>query len=174
MAQHPTTDGGTDPMTDDRLAKVETVTIPFETFKKALKRNYLGDRDRWDRSFVLRLYPPFEAEMEAEYYESEQGRHYNNDWDEKPFHIKPELLILEGTDLGFRSICDPPEEWQIKRDLTDEQIEEEGGLEASMQIAWDIFWDELKTILPDRFDLGCVHGFGTYYVDIEWEFEDDD
>lgn len=28
--------------------------------------------------------------MEAEYYESEQGRHYDNNWNEKPFHIIPE------------------------------------------------------------------------------------
>jgi len=50
---------------DSRLEKVETVEINFETFKKALSRNYLGERDSHDRSYVLRLYPEFQSVMES-------------------------------------------------------------------------------------------------------------
>lgn len=157
-----------DTMIDTRLEKVETVTISFETFKKALKRNYLGERHRNDRSYVLRLYPPFEAEMEAEYYESEQGRHYDSNWDEKPFHIPPELIILEGTERGFRGIVDAPEEWQIHQALSEEQIEEEGGIEAAMDEAWEIFWDDVEYNLPETFDLGRVQGIGDHTVELNW------
>ena len=159
-----------DPQTDTRLEKVETVTISFETFKKALKRNYLGERHRSDRSYVLRLYPPFEAGMEAEYYESEQGRHYNNEWNEKPLHISPELLILEGTDRGFRGIYEWPTEANTRNALTEEKIEEAGGIEEAVEIEREIFWDEVKHSLPETFDLGKVQpATGNYTVDLNWE-----
>lgn len=162
-----------DPRTDDRLEKVNTVRIPFETFTKALERNYLGESDCHDRSYVLRLYPPFNATMGAEYYESEQGRHYNNEWDEKPFHINPELLILEGENGSFRDVVNYPTEAEVRNALTNEQIEEEGGIEEALRIGKKMFWDELKTILPKTFDLGCIHGLNNYPVEIEWVFDDE-
>ena len=155
---------------DERLEKVEQITINFETFKKALARNYLGESNKTDRSFVLRLYPSFKSEMEVEYYESVQGRHYNSEWNEKPFHIPPELLVLEGDGGNFRDIVNYPEEWEVRQALTEEQIEEEGGIEEAMQVGKEMFWEELKTILPEAFDLGRVHGLGGYPVDINWEF----
>jgi len=155
---------------DERLEKVEQITINFETFKKALARNYLGESNTADRSCVLRLYPSFEPEMEAEYYESMQGRHYDNNWNEKPFHIQPELLILEGDRGNFRDIVNYPEEWEVRQALTKEEIEEEGGIEEAMEVGKEMFWEELKTILPETFDLGRVHGFGSYPVEINWEF----
>jgi hypothetical protein len=158
---------------DSRLEKVEEITINFSTFKKALKRNYLEGTNHHDRSFVLRLYPPFEAEMKAEYYESMQGRHYDNNWEEKPFHIRPELLILEGNNGSFRNIVNYPEEWQVRQALSKEEIEEEGGIEESMAIGEEMFWDELKTILPSEFDLGVVSGFSNYPVNINWEFPEE-
>lgn len=161
----------TPPRIDERLEKVETVHIDFETYKKALKRNYLEDNNYHDRSFVLRLYPPFEAEMEADYYESVQGQHYNNDWDEKPYHITPELLILEGSDSSFRNIVEWPTEHNTRSALDDDVIEEE-GMENLLEESREMFWDELKTILPDTYgirqDLSKV-----YTVDLEWHFEDD-
>ena len=156
------------PQRDSRLEKVEQVTIDFQTFKKVLARSYLGESNKTDRSFVLRLYPPFEAEMEAEYYESIQGRHYDNNWDETPFHIKPELLILEGDGGNFRDIVDYPEEWQIKQALTNEEIQEEGGMEACMEESKQMFWEELKTILPDTYKLGYTNGVGRYEVQLNW------
>lgn len=158
---------------DDRLDKVETVIIDWETFTKTLERNYLSDeyyRQRQDRTFVLRLYPPFESEMEAEYYESEQGRHYNSEWDEKPFHIRPELLILEGNNGGFRTIVDYPSEQSVRHHLTEEEIEDDGGIEESLKIGREMFWDELKTVLPDQFNLAKATGVPqNYTVDIEWK-----
>lgn len=157
---------------DERLEKVEQITIDWEVFKKTLKRNYLSNdyyKMRQDRSFVLRLYPPFEAEMEVEYYESMQGRHYDSNWDEKPFHINPELIILAGTNEIFGStIPDYPTENQLKNTLSEEDIEDEGGIEESLKISRGIFWDEVKHILPDSFDLGSCHGAGSYKVDINW------
>lgn len=159
----------TPPQVDERLEKVETVTIDFETFKKAFKRNYLQpDRTMFEHShtFVLRLYPPFEAKMEAQYYESEQGRHYNNEWNEKPFHLKPELLILEGYDGLFNE--EWPTEQNTRSHLTEEEIEESGGIEAVVEEGREIFWDEVKYYLPEEFDLGHQHGLRGYTVDIEW------
>jgi len=157
---------------DERLEKVEQITINFETFKKALARNYLGESNKRDRSYVLRLYPPFESEMEAEYYESMQGRHYDNNWNEKPFHTRPELLIVEGDGGNFRDIVNYPEEWEVRQALTNEQIEEEGGIEEAMEVGKEMFWEELKTILPETFDLGRVRGLGSYPVEINWVFEE--
>ena len=154
---------------DERLEKVEQITIDFETFKKALGYNYFGEGQTYhDRSFVLRVMPPFESEMEVEYYESRQGRHYDSNWDETPFHIQPELLILEGGGGNFRDIVNYPEEWEIRQSLTEEEIEEEGGIEEAMQVSKDMFWEELKTILPETFNLGNVHGVGSYKVEINW------
>jgi hypothetical protein len=163
-----------DPRTDERLEKLETIRIPWSEYKKALARNYLGESNRHDRSFMLRLYPPFEPTMTAEYYESEQGRHYNNEWDEKPFHIHPELLILEGDGGSFRSIVNYPEEHEIRNALTEEEIEAEGGIDAAMENAKEMFWEELKTILPERFNLGVVQGHMNYPVDVEWVFDDEE
>jgi len=154
---------------DERLEKVEQITINFDVFKKALKRSYLREeRDRWGRSYVLRLMPPFESEMNAKYYESEQGVHYDNNWNEKPFHIPPAILILEGNGGNFYDIVNYPEEWQIRQTLSDEKIEEEGGIEECMKISKEMFWDELKTILPETFNLGNIHGVGSYEVEINW------
>jgi hypothetical protein len=159
----------TPPRTDDRLEKVERVTIPFETFTKALRRNYLGEPRRHDRSYVLRLYPPFEADMTAEYYESEQGRHYDNNWTEKPVHVAPELLILESPGDGFRSIVNWPTEASVRSALSDEEIADEGGIDESLAVGRELFWDELKTVLPETFDLGAVRpGPESYPVELIW------
>jgi len=159
--------------TDERLEKVDEVTIEFETFKKALKRNYLSEPDRWGRSYVLRLYPPFESEMEAEYYESEQGVHYDSNWNEKPFHIPPELIVLEGVNNGFNGLVNWPTEYSVRNHLTDEEIEEEGGIEESLSIGREIFWDELEASLPDTFNLGCVNGYSIHKAKLNWKFNDD-
>jgi hypothetical protein len=159
--------------TDERLEAVERITIPFGVFKKALRRNYLGEPRRHDRSYVLRLYPEYTAEMEVEYYESEQGRHYDSNWSAKPFHIPPELIILESPGDGLRSVVNWPTEASVRSALSDEEISEEGGIDESVRIAREIFWDELKFILPDTFDLARVHGFGSYPVELNWTGLDD-
>ncbi len=156
--------------TDERLEKVERIVIPFEMFKKTLKRNYLGEPDRWGRSYVLRLYPPFEEEMEVEYYESEKGRHYDNNWNEKPFHIRPELIIFEGIEGKFKP--EWPTETTERSHLTEEEIQEAGGIDAALEESREWFWNELKYDLPDSFDLGNVQGVGSYPVELEWMFEE--
>jgi len=157
---------------DERLEKVERIVIPFETFKKTLKRNYLGESNKTDRSFVLRLYPPFESEMEVEYYESFKGRHYNSEWNEKPFHIPPELIILEGMDGNFFNQHEWPTEITEQQHFTEKEIEEIGGIGNVVEESREWFWNELKVKLPDQFNLGNVHGYGSYEVDIEWMFEE--
>jgi len=154
---------------DERLEKVEQITIDFEVFKKTLARNYLGEKpSNWGVTYVLRLFPPFKEEMEVEYFPSENGVHYDSNWNEKPFHIPPELLILEGNGGNFYDIVNYPEEWQIRQTLSGEEIEEEGGIEKCMENTKEMFWDELKTILPKTFNLGNVHGIGSYEVEINW------
>lgn len=162
----------TPPQVDERLEKVNEVAINFSTFKKALKRNYLGEATRRDRSYVLRLYPPFEAEMGAEYYESRQGVHYDSNWDEEPFHIAPELLVLEGGKGEFRSIVDWEDSTTIGKHRTDDEIQEAGGKEAVLNEAHEMFWDELKTVLPETFDLGRINNLNSYEVKINWVFDD--
>lgn len=162
-----------DQYTDARLEKVETVTINFETFKKALRRNYLEDNNIHDRTFVLRLYPPFEAEMEAEYYESVKGQHYNNEWEEKPVHISPEWIIMEETPRGFNSIINWDTVYTIESNFSEETIEERGGVQDFLRESHEMFWDELKTILPETMDLGKhVPMSKQYEVDINWVFEE--
>lgn len=155
-----------------RYEKVGTITINFETFKKALKRNYLDYDDQWGRRYVLRLYPPFESEMEAEYYESEQGVHYDNNWDEKPLHIQPQIIIHDGRQGGFHGIVEWPTEANTRNALTDDEIEECGGVEAAVEEGREIFWHELKHSLPETFNLGGVDGYTSHEVDIEWVFEE--
>jgi len=158
--------------TDSRLETVETITIDWPTFKKTLKRNYLDpdyERQRRNRSYVLQLYPPFETTMEARYYVSEQGRHYNSDWDEKPVHLKPELFILEGSDSSFRDIVEYPTEQNTRHALRDEEIEEMGGVDEAVTEGRELFWDELQTILPEQVNIGrFIGGHTNYTVDVEW------
>ncbi|MFD1527312.1 hypothetical protein [Halolamina salina] len=155
---------------DDRLAKVEKITISFETFKKALKRNFLDEPDRWGRSYVLRLYPPFEAEMEAEYYESEQGVHYNDEWNEKPIHISPETIMLEETDFfSTYGGVEWPTEANTRSEFSEEEIEEGGGIEKFVEEGRRIFWEELKHSLPEEFDIGRVSHYAPHTVELEWE-----
>ena len=153
---------------DERLEKVEKIIIDWETFKKTLRLNYLEDNNYHDRSFVLRLYPPFEAEMEAEYYESMQGRHYNNEWDEKPFHIKPELILLEGCEGNPLRWNEFPTERNTRNALDDEIIEE-NEIGELVEEGREVFWSDIKYELPETFNLGKVHGFGSYEVEIIWE-----
>ena len=159
------------PQLDSRLEAVDTIRIDWEAFKKALKRNYFSDAyygQRQDRNFVLRLYPSFETTMDAEYYESVYGRHYDSQWDEKPFHMQPELFLLEASDTwGLRHV-EWPTERSVKDHCSPKEIEEEGGIEESLSTARDIFWDEVKYSLPDEIDLGIfTHGPGTV-ANIEW------
>ena len=157
--------------TDERFEKVEQITIDFEVFKKALTRNYLEPANTMfeqQHSFVLRLYPPFKAEMEAQYYESQQGRHYDSNWSEKPYHILPEMIILEGNGGNFNDIVNYPDEAEVRQCLTEEEIEEEGGIEESLKVGREIFWNEMKTILPGKFNLGLSSGYTSKQVDINW------
>lgn len=161
------------PQTDERLEKVEKVRIDFETFKKALVRNYLSDNNKWykmrqDRTFVLRLCPPFGSEMETEYYESMQGRHYNNEWNEKPFHIRPEIILLEGCDNQVLRWNEWPNETNTRNALTQEKLEE-NDIEDLVEEGREIFWDDVKHSLPESFNLGKVRGFGSYEVELIWE-----
>jgi hypothetical protein len=161
------------PQTDERLEKVEQITIDFEVFKKTLERNYLTEPDQWGRTFVLRLLPPFEAEMEAEYYESEQGRHYNNEWDEKPFHIRPEILILESpesTSNFFNHHQWPTEinqERLIEQEFPDVEATEE-NVQEFVEEGREWYWNEMKSVLPEEFNLGVCTVHGNYTVDINW------
>lgn len=155
--------------TDERLKGVETVRIPFDEFKKALRRNYLDDGQRRDRSNVLRLHPPFEATMKAEYYESERGQHYSSDWSEKPFHIPPELLIIEGSDSGFQNVADWPTRSSTRARLHDDELPiDDDELDNLVAEGRAVFWSDLRRQLPDTFDLGDVHGIGGYEVAVEW------
>jgi len=163
---------------DERLQKIEQVTIKFDEFKDALRRNYLDPSTalNGNRTYVLRLYPPFEPCMEAEYHESEQGRHYSNDWDEKPFHIRPELIILDIDD--DRSVFFNKHAWptytQQKRSIEDDPTVEatEERVEEALDYARDWFWTELKAILPSEIDLGCMGSYNLYEVDVEWVFDE--
>lgn len=159
----------TPPQIDERLEQVDTVSIDWPVFKKTLRRNYLSPPGRDSRSYVLRLYPPFEAEMQAEYYESEQGRHYDSEWSEKPFHVKPELIVLEGLDRGFRAVPEWPTEATVRNALTEEEIAADGGIEEAVETSREVFWQELKHQLPTSFDLGHVHGLRPYVVDLDWQ-----
>jgi hypothetical protein len=158
---------------DSRLQKVEQITIDWEVFKKALRRNYLGGNStifEHSHNFVLRLYPPFEAEMEAEYYESEQGRHYNSDWTEKPHHIKPELILLEGTERGTNPFIwiEYPTEQTERNHLTEQEIEDMGGISECLKTSRQIYWDEIRSFLPNTFDLGISAGYFSKEVNINW------
>jgi hypothetical protein len=158
---------------DSRLDKVEQITIDFEVYKKAVTRNYLEPAKTMfeqNHSFVLRLYPSFEAEMVAEYYESQQGRHYNNEWNEKPHHIKPELILLEGTEAGtnpFKWIKYPTKRTQ-REYLTEQEIQDEGGIEECLKQSREIYWNEIKDFLPDTFELGISTGYHSKEVQINW------
>lgn len=161
------------PQNDERLEQIEQITIDFEVFKKALRRNYLEEPDRWGRTFVLRLYPPFESEMEAEYYESEQGRHYNNEWDEKPFHIRPELLILESPENEgnfFNNHRWPTvvnQKRLIEQDFPDVELTEK-NVEVFLEEGREWYWNEMKSILSEQFNLGGCVSHGDYPVEINW------
>jgi hypothetical protein len=165
-------------MKDDRLEKVETVIIPWEQFKKALRLNYLQEDSSMfhhSHSFVLRLTPPFESDMSAEYYQSEQGVRYNNEWNEKPFHIKPEMLLLEGTDKGTNPFrwTEWPTERTTRNHLSESELEE-CDIDELVAEGREIFWDEMKSFLPETFCLGkCHSGLSKYEVDLVWDFDDE-
>lgn len=158
--------------TDARLEQVEQITIAWDDFKKALKRNYLTDGTDRSRSNVLRLSPPFAAEMEASYFESEQGMHYPPEMDPKPVHIAPEVIIREGRERGFRDLINWPTRHNATDALTDEEVEEAGGVEAVVEQSREIFWDELRHSLPDSFTYTATPD-ADYEIAINWAGLDD-
>lgn len=179
MAQQTTTtDGGTDPMTDDRLEAVGTIRIEWETFRDTLWRNYLDENLAMNsNSYVLRLSPPFEAEMEADKHVSQKGNFYPPEMSPKPIHIRPERIIQEGLDRGFNApgLVEWPTRSNTSDALTEDELEDyEGGLDAAVEEAREVFWGELKHSRPTEIDLGRLvqsHG-GSHVVAIEWIDED--
>lgn len=161
--------------TDERLEKMETIRIPFEAYRKALKRNYLDEPDRWGRNYVVRLYPPFEATMEAHYYESERGVHYDNNWDLKPIHIQPEWILHDADIYIGRTMVEWPTEVNTREELTEEEIAECGGIDEAVAEGRGLFWDELKHALPETINTRVLPGVDPMHrgtLRIEWEFDD--
>lgn len=161
--------GAPGPKEDERIAAIETITIPFETFKKALRRNYLDEETADDsRDYRLRIAGPFEAEMDVEYYETESGSRYASDVDPKPLHIHPEQLVFQGIDGGFREIREWPTRATIKEKLAEGEIEAAGDPVAALEAAREEFWADLRARLPEEIDLGFIHGYQSDPVAIEW------
>jgi hypothetical protein len=88
---------------DNRLNKIETIHVTRDAIDRVISAREDDDL-RDERTPVLRLYPPFEAEMEVEYHESVTGRHYNSDWDEKPIHIPPNVVMEDLAGAGGDSV----------------------------------------------------------------------
>lgn len=154
--------------TDSRLATVEQITIDFEDFKQALTDNHLTDTDRQrNGNTVLRLLPPFESEMEAEQYFSRKMQRYDNNWDEKPVHIRPHLLFETGGSDFLRS-AEYPTRGNQQHVLSDEEIDAAGGLDTVVEEARTLFWEELKYSLPSMADIGEATGYTSKTVEIEW------
>jgi len=169
MAPNETTT--TDELADDRLEAVETITIDWAEFKKALKLDYLAPINR-SRHNVLRLTPPFETEMTATYYESQQGTYYPPEMDPKPLHIRPHAIIQEGRDRGFRDLINWPTKASVRDVLREEEIQDSGGIEAALDESRAIYWEELRHSLPDSFRYHTTAG-RAYELSIEWEGLDD-
>lgn len=168
-------DGGratADELTDDRLEAAETITIEWDDFKRALKRDYLTDGTDRSRHNVLRLSPPFEAEMTATYFESEQGTYYPPEMDPKPVHIRPHTIIQEGRDRGFRGLITWPTRHNATDALTDAEVEEAGGVDAVIEQSREIYWEELRHNLPDSFRYHATPDH-VYEINIEWVGLDD-
>jgi len=170
MAPNETTTA--DELADDRLEVVETITIAWDDFKRALKRDYLTDGTDRSRQNVLRLSPPFEGEMDATYFESEQGTYYSPEMDPKPVHIRPHTIIQEGRDRGFRDLINWPTKATTRNALREEEIEDAGGIDAALAESREIFWNELRHSLPDSFRYHTTAG-RAYELSIEWEGLDD-
>lgn len=154
---------------NNKLQKVEQITIDWEVFKKALRRNYLEEDSTMfehSHSFVLRLYPPFESEMEAEYHESEQGTHYMPDWNEKPHHINPETILLEGCDSNPFRYSEWPTRTNTKHNLPEDVIEN-NDIDELVEEAREIFWSDLKGKLPEKYTLGFLPESSSE-VEINW------
>lgn len=157
---------------DARLETVDEITIDWSDYKKALRRDYLTDGTDRSRRNVLRLSAPFEAEMDATYFESEQGTRYAPEVDPKPVHIRPHTIIEDGRDRGFRDLITWPTRHNATDALTDAEVEEAGGVDAVVEQSRDIYWDELRHSLPDSFRYHTVAG-RAYEIDINWTGLDD-
>ena len=166
-------DGGESTHDDERVAAVETVRINWSDFKTALRNDYLTDTDkRRGGHTALRLRAPFEATAEAETHFSESGTRYSREVDPKPIHVRPHHIIESGEDTNWRWIGEYPTATNTRNALTEEQIEDEGGIDAAVEKAREMWWEELQHELPETFDLGqCVGPYDTKRVEIEWIFE---
>lgn len=151
---------------DERIATIERLTIPFEAFRTALRRNYLDEAI--DAECRIRISGPFEAEVEAEYYETDGERSEASDSNPMPLYIHPEQLVFQGLDGGFRDVREWPTRSAIEEELSDAAIEDAGGPEAALEAAREEFWDELREKLPAIVDLGTLHGFMPEPVAVEW------
>jgi hypothetical protein len=138
---------------DDRIEQIGTIEIAFETFKKALKRDYLSDRHQNDgRKHRIRISPPFDETVEAKYFESEQGTHYPPDMSPKPIHIRPSMIFAE--DMDTQWIPEYPTRANTRDALSEDEIEGIGGLDAAVEEGREIFWNDLKAELPETITLG--------------------
>lgn len=159
---------------DDRLEDIETVRINWTDFKKALRNDYLTDTDeqRGGHS-VLRLRPPFKGELEAEYHFSRRGTRYVRGAEPNPIHIRPHLIIQTGRQRGWSNVAEYPTRASVRSTLSEEAIEDAGGIEEAVEESRKLWWEELRHQLPDEFDLGKCIGPSGKRVDIEWIFDDE-
>jgi hypothetical protein len=152
---------------DDRLDGVETVTVDWESFKKALKRSYLDPSfTDTDFKYRLRLTPPFESEMKAEYDQCRLGSHIRYEDSARPWTFNPQQVI-ESSETGFRGLPRWPTERNVKQALADDKIEDIGGVDKAVAESRELFWNAVRHAMPETIDLIQFSPVETHTVALE-------
>jgi len=145
--------------------EIETVVVSADDIVAAIQRN-ARDRDE-QRSHVLRISPPFGAEVSASIHVSEDYTYYPPEMDPTPIHLNPDQF--HDAEFGY------PEQWEVHEaakevdgvddiaDVSDETLDE----------CWDVqceVWEsEVRHSLKDEIDLNEDRHCSSHVVAVEYE-----
>lgn len=126
---------------------IDTVVVDPDDIIEALRYNGRPGGYQNQRSAVLRITPPFEAEAEASIFYDERGNYYPPEMNTHPIHIDPQVFIGENTVNQPLRYAEKERAEEELDDPTQEDIEE------YIEFAFEVWEDDVRSSLLKETDI---------------------
>jgi len=144
--------------------QIETIVVDAAEIVDVIRRN-ARDRDE-QRSHVLRVSPPFGAEVRASIHVSEDYTYYPPEMDPTPIHVDPDQF--HDADFGY------PEQWEVHEaakevdgvdDISDVS---DSTLDECWNVQIEVWESEVRASLKDEIDLNEYRHGSSHVVAVEY------